>query len=183
MNKNYNMSQIAQLSAKKDNEIKVEIGEGMEITVNTCLSLEEKVSLIEDVVKTSVYGLEPYFNPLKLKIYAALRVLEASTDIEIIKTGEENIYEIYDILNYSGVIDKVLPHTDYQEIVNWAYESAEAFKIYQNSIMGALDEIKDKFDAEEIQNLLGTLAADVQDNPEIMNLLNLYTQENMPESN
>ena len=42
MNKNYNMSQIAQLSAEKDNEIKVEIGGGMEITVNTCLSLEEK---------------------------------------------------------------------------------------------------------------------------------------------
>ena len=171
MNKNYNMSQIAQLSAKRDNEIIVEIGEGMEVTVNTCLSLEEKVSLIEDVIKASVYGLEPYFNPLKLKTYAALRVLEASTDIEIIKTGEEDIYEIYDILNYSGVIDKVLPHTDYQEIVNWAYESAEAFKTYQNSIMGALDDLKDKFNTEELQNLINVLS-DLENHPEIINILN-----------
>ena len=170
MNKNYNMSQIAQLSAKKDNEIKVEIGEGMEITVNTCLSLEEKVSLIEDIVKTSVYGLEPYFNPLKLKTYTALKVLEASTDIEIIKTGEEDIYEIYDILNSSGVIDKVLPHTDYQEIVNWAYESAEAFKTYQNSIMGALEDLKDRFNTEELQNFIDVFS-DLENHPDIVNML------------
>ena len=181
MQKNYTLEQIAELSSGNAEFVDVVIEENTTIRVRTRLTLVEKVSLIEELVKACSYDFEPYLNPLKLKILTAIKVLEMSTDIAIIVTGEEDIYEVYDILKAAGIINEILPYTDYQEIVNWAYESAESFKNYQNSLIGIFDEIKGKFDAQELQELVSTFVTELKENPELESLLNFYRDENISE--
>ena len=181
MQKNYTLEQIAELSSGNAEFVDVTVQENTTIRVRTRLTLVEKVSLIEELVKACSYDFEPYLNPLKLKILTAIKVLEMSTDIAIIVTGEEDIYEVYDILKAAGIINEILPYTDYQEIVNWAYESAESFKNYQNSLVGIFDEIKNKFNEDELKNLVSVFVDEMKDNPELKALLSLYESENVLE--
>lgn len=179
MEKKITMNHLAEIAAKNNNEIKIELVKGLDATVRRTLSLEEKVAMIEEIVVACSYGTEPYFNPLKLKTLTALKVLDASTDIEVFGDENENIYELYDALNKAEVMNKILPYTDYQEIVNWAYESSEALIKYNNSFLGAFDGFKEKFDSDEMQKDLMGILEEIKNNPEVKELLNLYQSENL----
>lgn len=179
MEKKITMNHLAEIAAENNNEIRIELAKGVDATVRRTLPLEEKVAMIEDIVVACSYGTEPYFNPLKLKTLTALKVLDASTDIEVFGDGNENIYELYDALNKAEVMNKILPYTDYQEIVNWAYESSEALIKYNNSFLGAFDGFKEKFDSEDMQNELKGILEEIKNNPEVKDLLNLYQSENV----
>ena len=173
------LNQIAELAASTENEIKVELINGLEITVQTSLPLEKKVEIIEELVVACSYGTEPYFNPLKLKTLTALKVLDASTDINVFEDEKIDIYALYDMLNKAEVLNKVLPHTDYQEILNWAYDSSESLISYNNSIMGIVAELKDHFSSEELKKQFGSIVEELKENPDLTNLLKIYEAENL----
>ena len=103
-------------------------------------------------------------------------------DSEFGVNGDEtkDIYELYDFLNETEVINKVLPYTDYQEIVNWAYESSEALIKYNNSFLGIFDGFKQQFDnSEDMQNELKGILEEIKNSPEVKDILNLYQSENL----
>ena len=179
MEKKITINHIAEISAENNNEIKIELAKGLDATVRRTLPLETKVQLIEEIVTACSYGTEPYFNPLKLKTLTALKVLDASTDIEVFGDETKDIYELYDVLNEAEVINKILPYTDYQEIVNWAYESSEALIKYNNSFLGIFDGFKEKFNSDEMQQELASILEEIKSNPEVTELLNLYQNENL----
>ena len=90
---------------------------------------------------------------------------------------EGDVYALYDILNNAGVLDEILPLTDYQEIINWSYESAEALIKYKNSLIGLVNEIKNKFNTEEIIGAFQSALKEAKDSPEVQELLDLYKTE------
>ena len=180
MEKKITIDHIAEISAENNNEIKIELAKGLDATVRRTLPLETKVKLIEEIVVECSYGTEPYFNPLKLKTLTALKVLDASTDIEVFGDETKDIYELYDLLNEAEVINKVLPYTDYQEIVNWAYESSEALIKYNKSFLGIFDGFKQQFDnSEDMQNELKGILEEIKNSPEVKDILSLYQNENL----
>ena len=179
MEKKITINTLADISAKEQNEIKVELIEGVEITVQRCLPMEVKVAVIADIVRNCAFGIEPYFNPLKLKVLATLMTIDSCTDIQVFTDDNDDIYAIYDALSAAEVLDKVLPYTDYQEIVNWSYESAEALIKYRNSFIGAFDEMKEKFNSDETQEQLQGLLDEIKNSPEVQDLLDFYKNENV----
>lgn len=176
MEKKITMSTLADFPAK-DNEIKVELASGCEVTVRKHLTMEEKVKLIEEIVIACSYGAEPYLNPLKLKVLATLKVLDLSTDINVLDDAEADVYALYNVLDNAGILTEVLPYTDYQEIVNWSYESSEALLKYRNSFIGIMDEIKDKLNAEDLSETVQQLIDEIKTNPEIQEIYDIYKEE------
>lgn len=173
------LNQIADLAAAVKNEEIVELNNGIQVRVRNRLPLEEKVHLIEEIVIACAVGTESYFNPLKLRTLTALKVLDASTDINVFEDEEMDIYKLYDILNDAGVFTKVLPRTDFQEVLNWSYDSAEAFINYNHSISGILAELKDSFNTEDLKEQLTSIMTELKDNPDLQKLLSLYETEGL----
>lgn len=173
------LEQIKNLTQEVNDVVIVELGSGLNVSVKTKLPLEKKVELIEEIVVACSYGTDPYFNPLKLKTITSIKVLAATTDIDILSDEEVNIYDLYDLLNSTGVFSQILPLTEYQEILNWAHECSEALISYNNSIMGIVAEIKDKFNAEDLQEQLLNTLNEIKNNPEVSNLLELYKSEGL----
>ena len=176
MTKNITLESLAEVAQTTKPETTVTLKNGVVVTVKEKLSMEEKVAIIEDIVVACAYSDDTYFNPLKLKVLATLKTLEASTNIDIM-SFDGDVYALYDILNNAGVIDDVLPLTDYQEIINWSYESAEALIKHRNSLIGVIDEIKNKFDTEEIISAFQSALNEAKNSPEIQDLLDLYKTE------
>lgn len=176
MTKNITLESLAEVAQTTKPEITVTLENGVVVTVKEKLSMEEKVAIIEDIVVACAYSDDTYFNPLKLKVLATLKTLEASTNIDIMNF-DGDVYALYDILNNAGVIDDVLPLTDYQEIINWSYESAEALIKHRNSLIGVIDEIKNKFDTEEIISAFQSALNEAKNSPEVQDLLDLYKTE------
>lgn len=176
MTKNITLESLAGAALTTKPEITVTLENGVVVTVKERLSMEEKVAIIEEIVLACVYADDSYFNPLRLKVLAALKTLEVSTDIDIM-SFDGDVYALYDILNNAGVLDNVLPLTDYQEIINWSYESAEALIRHRNSFIGVIDEIKSKLNAEEILGAFQSALNEAKDSPEVQELLDLYKTE------
>ena len=176
MTKNITLESLAEVAQTTKPEITVTLENGLIVTVKEKLSMEEKVAIIEDTVVACAYSDDTCFNPLKLKVLATLKTLEASTNIDIMNF-DGDVYALYDILNNAGVIDDVLPLTDYQEIINWSYESAEALIKHRNSLIGVVDEIKNKFDTEEIIGAFQSALNEAKNSPEVQDLLDLYKTE------
>ena len=176
MTKNITLESLAEVAQTTKPEVTVTLENGVVVTVKEKLSMEEKVAIIEDIVVACAYSDDTYFNPLKLKVLATLKTLEASTNIDIMNF-DGDVYALYDILNNAGVIDDVLPLTDYQEIINWSYESAEALIKHRNSLIGVIDEIKNKFDTEEIISAFQSALNEAKNSPEVQDLLDLYKTE------
>lgn len=176
MTKNITLESLAEVAQTTKPEATVTLKNGIVVTVKEKLSMEEKVAIIEDIVVACAYSDDAYFNPLKLKVLATLKTLEASTNIDI-SSFDGDVYALYDILNNAGVLDDVLPLTDYQEIINWSYESAEALIKHRNSLIGIVDEIKNKFDTEEIIGAFQSALNEAKNSPEVQDLLDIYKTE------
>jgi hypothetical protein len=170
------------MGRNKDDVKSITIRDDLVVEIKS-LSLTEKVSIVEDIIQTCAFDETPYVNPIKIKVYGALRVLEESTNINIVNDTIEDIYEMYDILESAKIIDKVLPHTDYYNILNWSIECIEHLNNYQNSIVGIVEQLKNNFNSEDISNVLSTVQSELEKNPKLVDLLNIYNSEAISEEN
>ena len=147
--------------------------EVIKVEVIKSLPLETKVNIIQTIVNQYVVAEEYYFNPLKLRTLAEIKTIQASTNIEIEESEiESNIYDLHDKLKKTGILD-LLVHTDYNEIVNWAYECAEVLCKFRSSFRGFLEEVKDSNKIIDMNNHLVDIAETFKDTPEIRELLQL----------
>lgn len=163
---------INDFSLAEDNVKEISFGENV-VLVQETLPLAEKVAIIQDIVNDYVVAEEYYFNPLKLRILAEIKTIQASTNIKIDEDDILNdVYALHDKLRKSGLLD-LLKFTDYQEIVSWSYECAEALCKFRSSFRGFLEEmnIKTNDNLLEGENQLTSLLAMVKDNPEFMDMM------------
>jgi hypothetical protein len=141
-----------------ENEIPVQIGEET-ISVKQYLPVQEKLTLIGNVVEQAHEQDANYSNPVKADVYTELEMVFAYTNISFTDKQKEDLPKLYDMLKSSGVIDMVmknLPENEINAIFSGVWRSIESIYKYQNSILGILDTISTDYasldlDASEIQ--------------------------------
>lgn len=150
----------------KVKEVEITLANGIDVTVEVIevLPMQDKVKVIEEIVNACVLNKFNYFNPLFLRTLAQVKTIEACTNIEC---NVKDLYGFHDILRVNGILDKILPMTDYQEIVNWSYECAESLCKYKNSFVGMMQGMEASKDAEEMMKQITEMAEQIKTDPEI----------------
>ena len=164
MEKTITMTLPKDFNDPKKVEMTLVNGAPVEIEVIETLPMQEKVKVIEEIVNACVLNQFNYFNPLFLRTLAQVKTIEACTNI-ICDTND--LYGFHDILRANGILDTILPMTDYQEIVNWSYECSESHCKHKNSFIGTLQGMSASKETEEMVAQLTELAQSVKEDTDI----------------
>ena len=151
------------LNAKINQEIKTIEVEGAEtvIEVRQYLPVDEKLGLIGRVIELA-HDDNNFANPLKLRVYFALEVIDCYTKIAFTEKQKENVVKLYDSLYSSGWVDTIfetIPEKELGELEAALYESVDAFYSYRTSILGVMENINTdysnlNFDITDLQEKL-----------------------------
>lgn len=145
-------------------------GEEYDIEVISYLPIEEKLSLITNVINKSIDE-NGFYNPIKVKIFTVLEIMDAYTNLNITPKQKENPLKLYDSFMNSGIFKQVIDNVfedDWKEIQEFIQITIENIYKYKNSVMGILDTIVDDY------NNLNLEASEIQEklsNPENLTLL------------
>lgn len=135
---------FTKLGLKPNNEIKMVEFNGQEIEIKQYLPIEEKLDLITNVINLSTDEKNTFTNPIKIKVYMALEIIEKYSNISFTEKQKENPTKLYDLMSGNGLVKTIidaLPSIEYDEILNGIEESVKAFDNYKNSIMNILDSL------------------------------------------
>ena len=149
---------FSKLGLKVNNEITNIYFNDQVIEVKQYISVNDKLKLISDVINKSVDE-HSFCNPVKVKVYLLIGIIENYTNISFTEKQKEDIVKLYDLIQSNGLFDKILeaiPAEEFNDLLNSTWDSVDAIYTYNNSAMGVLDNIgrdyKDiEFDAEAIQ--------------------------------
>lgn len=152
---------FTKLGLKPNNEIQtIEFNEQI-IEVKQYLPVEEKLELITNVLQ-SAHDENNFSNPIKVKVFTILEIIENYTNIGFTEKQKENPTKIYDLLIGNGLVDIIInniPKNEYDSLILAITETIESVYKYQNSILGLLEAITTdydtlNFDATDIQKKL-----------------------------
>ena len=153
---------FSKLKLAKKNEINTIQINGVDIEVKQYLPVEEKLKIIERVLKDSADD-NNFANPVKLEVFLDLEIMYNYTNIGFTDAQKKDPVKLYDLLEENGVIIEVIsaiPEIEYNYLIDSATEIIENFYKYRNSAYGIMESItkdyKDlDFDATEIQKKIG----------------------------
>lgn len=131
------------------------------IEVKQYISVNDKLKLISDIINSTIDE-HNFCNPVKVKVYLLIGIIENYTNISFTEKQKEDIVKLYDLIQSNGLFDKILeaiPAEEFNDLLNSTWDSIDAIYTYNNSAMGVLDNIgRDyknmEFDAEAIQTKL-----------------------------
>ena len=144
---------FAKFGLKPNSEIKIIEFNGQEIEIKQYLPIEEKLELITNVINLSTDEKGIFTNPIKIKVYMALEIVEKYTNINFTEKQKENPTKLYDLMSGNGLVKIIidaLPDIEYDEILNGIEESVKAFDNYRNSIMNILDSLSKDYNAIDL---------------------------------
>ena len=152
---------FTKLNLKPNNEIVNIYFNEQTIEVKQYLPVEEKLKIITNVLELS-HDSNNFSNPVKVKVYTALEIIEKYTNISFTEKQKENPTKLYDLLNGNGLLEKIIdaiPQIEYDELIHGIYDTIDAVYTYQNSVLGILDTIGQDYsnlnlEAAEIQKKL-----------------------------
>lgn len=139
---------FTKLGLKRNDEIKTFEFNGQEIEVKQYLPIEKKLELIGRVIELS-HDQNNFSNPLKIKAYLYINIVEYYTNINFTEKQKEDIPKLYDLICGSELINNVLENISNDEINELTFglkDTVEAVYKYRNSILGILDSIKQDYD-------------------------------------
>lgn len=153
---------FSKLKCKVNEEVKTITFADETIEVKQYLPIQEKLALIGRVVEFAHDADFNYSNPVKADVFRDLEMLFAYTNINFTEKQKEDIPKLYDTVLSSGLLDAVLeaiPDNEINSVMVGVYRSIDSIYTYQNSILGLLDNITNKyenmqFDTEKITEAL-----------------------------
>lgn len=153
---------FTKLGLSKNQEAKMLSWNNQEIEIKQYLPINEKLSLISNVINNAHDGNKNFSNPIQVKVYSALEILYFYTNINFTDKQKEDVAKLYDLVASSGLIANVInliPKEEYDELMSGIEDSINAIYSYQNSVLGILDSVKEdystlNFDATAIQEKL-----------------------------
>ena len=134
------------------------------IEVKQYISVNDKLKLISDVINNTVDE-HSFCNPVKVKVYLLIGIVENYTNISFTEKQKEDIVKLYDLIQSNGLFDKILtaiPDEEFNDLLNSTWDSVDAIYTYRNSVMGILDNVSADYDnvnvdvnktIEQIKNL------------------------------
>jgi hypothetical protein len=157
--------------SKLDIKLKTEInkinfinskGEEICFEVKYCLPIQDKIDIITKVINQSSDD-NGFYNPLKVKIFTALEVVYAYTNLSFTEKQKENPLKLYDLLINSGIFKNIINNIsedDWKEIQETIINVLDNIYKYKNSAVGILENITTDYsnlelDAKNIQSMLG----------------------------
>ena len=160
----------AKLKLQKNIEVKTIEFNGFEIEIKQYLPIEEKLTLISNVINAS-YDEQNYSNPIKEDVYGTLEIIYAYTNIIFTDKQKEDATNLYDTLISSGLADRIIaeiPKPEYQAIVDGINKCITAIYAYRNSVLGILDVVSNDYNGLNFD--VNQLSEDLS-NPENLTLL------------
>ena len=137
-------------------------GEEICFEVKYYLPIQEKIDVITKIINQSTDD-NGFYNPLKVKIFTALEVMYAYTNLNFTEKQKENPLKLYDLLVGSGLfkmIIDIISEDDWKEIQETVISVLDNIYKYRNSAVGVLENITADYsnlelDAKNIQSILG----------------------------
>ena len=152
---------FTKLGLKSNQEVKTIEWNEQIIEVKQYLPINKKLELISNVINLSVDETN-FANPVKVKVYLSLEIIEAYTNINFTEKQKEDICKLYDLFNSNGLIKAIIdeiPQEEYNELVKGTWDSVDAIYDYRNSLLGILESAASDYsnlslDATDIQQKL-----------------------------
>lgn len=153
---------FSKLGLVKNQEIKMLSWNNQDIEIKQYLPINEKLSLIANVINNAHDGNKNFSNPVQVKVYSALEILYFYTNINFTDKQKEDVAKLYDLVMGSGLLKSIIdaiPADEYNDVMCGIENSIDAVYSYQNSVLGILDAMKTdydnlNFDASAIQEKL-----------------------------
>ena len=136
------------VNIKSFTENKNIIWNDQQIEIKQYLPIQGKLALVSKVVNLSLMEDTNFANPIKIKVYSALEIVFAYTNIGFTDKQKEDIPKLYDSLYASGLINKIIdeiPAEEYNYIIAGINETINAFYKYKNSVLGVLENISNTY--------------------------------------
>lgn len=152
---------FSKLGLKVNNEIVNIHFNDQVIEVKQYISVNDKLKLISDVINNTIDE-HSFCNPVKVKVYLALGILDYYTNINFTEKQKEDPVKLYDCFQSSKLLHNicnVIPEEEFNDLTNGVWDSINAIYTYNNSAMGIMDNLgKDysnlNLDASVIQEKL-----------------------------
>lgn len=153
---------FSKLGLKKKNEtIKVQLTDDIEIEVLQYLPVNDKLKLIAEVLNKSIDE-NRFANPVKIEVVGSLEIIKAYSNLNFTDKQLEDPAKLYDLLEQHNVINQIIaaiPSEEYEFLITGIDNTIKAFYEYQNSAYGILDNIGQDYsnlnlDAARIQETI-----------------------------
>ena len=153
---------FSKLGLKTNNEVVNIHFNDQVIEVKQYISVNDKLKLISDVINNTIDE-HSFCNPVKVKVYLALGILDYYTNINLTEKQKEDPVKLYDCFQSSKLLHQIyntIPEEELNDLTKGTWDSINAIYTYNNSAMGIIDNLgKDysnlNFDATAIQEKLG----------------------------
>lgn len=110
------------------------------VTIKSYLPIEEKYSLIMDLINVVAQEDYHYLNTLQEDILITILIIKYYTDINL--DGNQNMAEIYDLACTSGLwhkIEEAIPASELSFVLDNAYDILDNYFEYRNSALGIME--------------------------------------------
>ena len=153
---------FSKLGLKPNNNIiKIDYNDVV-IEVKEYLPVNDKLGLIGNVINAAADD-NGYYNEGKIRIYFALEVIDAYTNLTFTEKQKEDPCKLYDLFVCNGVWQRIwdsIGQDDKIFLEACLHETIISIYEYKNSVMGILDTVSQDYsnmnlDATNIQKALG----------------------------
>lgn len=134
---------FSKLGLKVNNDIQTITFNNYDIEVSRYLSFNEKTTIVSNIINYSVDD-NGFYNPMKVKLFMALEIVYAYTNLTFTTKMKEDPAKLYDLLIGSGLyaqIIQVIDTSEWETIQKDVWDTIENIYNYRNSAMGILEMI------------------------------------------
>ena len=118
------------------------------IEVKKYISINDKIELNSDVLNKSFDAQNNFANPVKVKVYIALNIIQYYTNINFTEKQRQDPVKLYDCLESSGLLNQIIqaiPSNEYAALVEDTETTIKAFYAHKDSIYGILETVKEDY--------------------------------------
>ena len=127
-------------------------GDSISYEVKRYLPIKDKLELVSNIINQSL-DTNGFYNPMRVRLYTALEVVYAYTNLSFTEKMKEDPFKLYDIListNIFNTVLKTISENDWEEIQESVWDTIENIYNYKNSVMGVLESVKADYSAVNV---------------------------------
>ena len=140
------------LGLKVNQENKTIEYNGQSIEIKQYLPVNDKLKLMGEVLENTM-DQNNFPNPVKQKVFTTIAIIEYYTNITFTDKQKEDPTKLYDAINSSDLFKVIcdnIPEAELGELQNGIDGIIVAYYQYTNSILGVLENVKQNYDAKEL---------------------------------